>query len=346
MKNKGFIALAMLAVFAAGFGDGFASARRLGTAGASELLIPMGARAIGIAGADIAALSGTDALFHNPAGLAGIGGTEFGFNYMSYFADMNISYLSLGTKIGRSDAVGFSLQAMDVGDIPVTTIESPEGTGEILSPTFFTLSASYSRQFTDRIRFGVTGKLVSERMADMNASAMALDAGLQYRSPLGVDIGVVMRNYGTNLKFNGTSIEFNSEVPWANPNATTRKTKLDMGSHELPANLGMGLSYRREFGSMHEFNAAAMYLSNSYAFDEIHAGAEYAFKKLIFLRAGYQAVLYPSDHPEDAKESEYGLTLGFGIKIPVNGKSVRFDYAYRSMDIFKPNQCFGISVGL
>jgi hypothetical protein len=344
MKNKGIALLAVIAALAVGSGDGFASGRRLGTAGASELLIPMGARAIGAAGADIAALSSTDALYFNPAGLAGLGNTEFEFNYMSLFADMNISYFSLGTKLSRFDAVAFGLQALNIGDIPVTTIENPEGTGETIQPTFFTLSAAYSRQFTDRIRFGLTGKLVSERIGEMNASALALDIGLQYRSPLGVDVGVVMRNFGTSLKFDGSGIEFDSPVPNANPYATTRKTKLDMASHELPSNLGLGLSYKFSWGEDHVVNAAAQYLNSSYAMDEILVGAEYGFHNMVFAKAGYTATLFPSND-DVAKESEYGLTAGFGVRIPIGARSVRFDYAYRSMDIFEANQCLGISIG-
>lgn len=240
MKIKGTFLIAALAIGVALWSDGFASGRRAGTAGAAELLIPMGARNIGLGGADIAGVSGVESMYYNPAGLSGIGNTEFGVNFMGYFAGMNITYFTLGTKVGRSDALGFSLQALDIGDIPVTTIDNPEGTGETISPTFLTLNATYSRQFTDRIRFGVNGKLVSERVGEMSASALAADFGLQYRSPVGIDLGVTMRNYGTNLKFDGTDIEFDSSIPYANPNATTRKTKLDMASHELPVNLGLG----------------------------------------------------------------------------------------------------------
>jgi hypothetical protein len=346
MKIKGTFLVASLAVGFALSGDGFASGRRAGTAGAAELLIPMGARNIGLGGADIAGVSGAESMYYNPAGLVAIGKTEFGVNFMNYFAGMNVTYFTLGTKVGGSDALGFSLQALDIGDIPVTTIDNPEGTGETINPTFLTLNATYSRQFTDNIRFGVNGKLVSERIGEMSATAVAADFGLQYRSPAGIDIGITMRNYGTSLKFDGTDIEFDSSIPYANPNATTRKTRLDMASHELPVNLGLGVSYHREVGGGHAVTVSGMYLNNSYALDELHGGIEYDFRRTIYLRGGYQVTLVPSDHPRSDKDTQFGLTLGFGFHLKLSGRKVMFDYAYRDMQLFSANQCFGVSIGL
>ncbi len=48
------------------------SGNRTGTNGASELLIPVGARDIGMGGSTVALTSGPEALFWNPAGIGGI----------------------------------------------------------------------------------------------------------------------------------------------------------------------------------------------------------------------------------------------------------------------------------
>jgi hypothetical protein len=180
----------------------------------------------------------------------------------------------------------------------------------------------------------------------MSASAVAFDMGLQYRSDAGVDVGVGMRNYGTGIQFEGTSVEYDVTIPYANPNATPRKTKLDMASHELPASLLLGLAYRFTLGDDHAFNASAVFANNAYAIDNALVGLEYRWKKTVSVRGGYTATLFPSDYPEDSKEAQYGLTLGFGFRLPLNGRSVSFDYAYRDMDLFSANQCFGVSVGL
>ncbi len=322
--------------------NGHAVGRRLGTAGAVELLIPMGAGSIGTAGSDIAGIRNIEAMYYNPAGLAYLRQTELGFAYTSYFADMTISYFTLGTKLGQANALGFTLQSLGIGEIPVTTLASPEGTGESVKPNYLTLSGTFARAFTDRIHMGVTAKLVYEQVSDMRASALAFDLGIQYRSSIGVDMAVVMRNFGTTLRFDGNSIDFNSDVPFADPNATTRKTRLDMASHELPASLGLGVSYRRRFMESHAVNVSGMYSNNSYALDEVLGGIEYGFMDRLFARAGYSLPLYPETYPSGSRESEFGLTLGFGFRIPVSGKFIQFDYAYREMDVLNAVQSIGM----
>jgi hypothetical protein len=344
MKIKtAFINLIVLLMAA---GQLMASGKKLGTAGAVELTIPMGAQNVAMAGSNIANITGTEAMYWNPAGLAGIQKVAANFSYMNYFADMNISYFAVASKVQGLGVMGVTLQAMNIGDIAVTTIENPEGTGEVLSPNFLTLSGTYARAFTERINFGLNAKLVSERVGNMSATALAFDFGLQYVSPIGVDFGIVMRNYGTNLKYDGTGIEFDSDVPWANPNATSRKTKLDMASHELPISMSLGAGYRMKLADIHGLNLTGVYTNSSYDLDYLNAGAEYNLNDLFFVRGGYVYAMYPEGYPENAKEYQYGLTAGFGAKISLNSKTICFDYAYRSMDLFDANQYFSIGIGL
>lgn len=344
MKIKQIILILFL-ISLLGVGSGFASAPKLGTAGAVELLIPMGAQNVGMGGANIANIGGYEAIYWNPAGLSRTKNVEVGFNYMSYFADMNVSYLAMGAQVGALGALGFSMQSLSIGDIPVTTMTNPEGTGETLRPTFLTLNATYSRRFTDRIHFGLNAKLVTERIGDMQASAMAMDFGLQYSSPFGIDVGVVMRNYGSKLRFEGTSIEFDSDIPFANPGATTRKTKLDMASHDLPASLNMGAAYNYEINEMNGLRIAAQFSNNSYSLDSYKVGVEYNLDQMFFLRGGYNLTAYPDDYPEAAKEDQFGFTFGAGFHLLLNGRNLMFDYAYRDMDLFDANQYVSISLG-
>ena len=323
-----------------------ASGNKIGTAGAVELTIPMGARNVALSGADVAGVKGTEAMYWNPAGVASIQNTEAGFSYLKYFADMKISYFTVAANVGQLGVIGLNLQAMNIGEIDVTTIEVPEGTGEVLKPNFLTLGATYARSFTDRINFGMNAKLISERIGDMTASAFAFDFGLQYNSPLGVDFGIVMKNYGTSMEFSGTSVEFDSEIPWANPNATTRKTALDMAANELPASLTLGLSYNYGIGELHDVTVAGAYSNNNYNVDMALVGLEYGLKDMVFGRVGYVAPFYPDDYPENADESEFGLSLGFGIHLLYQGRVIMFDYAYRAMEHFDGNQYFTVGISL
>ena len=118
---------------------------RKGTSGADQLLIPVGAQSIATGGAFLSRVTGVEALYYNPAGLDLMSGTEAMFNYMSYIADIGISYFAIGTQLGELGSVALSYKTLDFGDIPVTTFENPDGTGQVYSPTFFVAGLSYSK---------------------------------------------------------------------------------------------------------------------------------------------------------------------------------------------------------
>jgi hypothetical protein len=341
--NKKLIQILVVAMVLGSFSTLFASAPKVGTSAAPELMIPMGARNVAMGGANVANIQGVEAMYWNPAGLSSLVGSEASFSYVPYFADMNISYFAAGVKAGRSGVLALSLQLLSVGDIEITTIEAPEGTGEIIKPNFMTVGVSYARQFTDRIRFGANLKVVNEKIQNMSATGMAFDFGLQYISPWKVAFGVTLRNLGGGMSYDGTGIEFNSPIPWADPGATSRRTRLDMASAELPTSMTMGISYNYSLGQGGTLNMSGLYSNNSFAIDNLSAGVEYAYNQMVFLRAGYALPLYPEDYPGALKdESQFGLALGGGVQIPIGGTTLMLDYAYRDMKLFSANQYFSI----
>ena len=340
MKIKYLLVSVMIILLVISTQDTFASGRKIGSASASELLIPMGARSVGMGGANIANVSKTEAIYWNPAGLANLQSAEASFSYMTYFADMNVSYFTVGYYMEGIGTLGLSLQSLDIGDIIVTTIDNPEGTGEILSPDYITVNATFSRRLTNRILFGINTKLISERIGNMSASAVAWDFGIQYISDLNIDFGIVLKNIGTSMQFDGTGIEFDSAIPFASPNATTRKTKADIVSNEMPTSLNMGLAYRYVINEENKLNINTSYSSNSFNIDQVIGGMEYSFQDFIFLRAGYEAPLYPSDFPSEAQDYQFGLTFGAGINLEIDGNTLVIDYAYRDMDIFDGSNYF------
>jgi len=322
----------------------FGSAPKMGTNGATELLIPMGALSTALGGSNIACVSGTEAIYWNPAGLSNMKNGEASFSYMNYFANMNVTYLAAGFNVGSFGVIGVSAQVLDIGEIKVTTWDSPDGTGEIISPNYLTASLTYSKRFTDRILFGTNAKVISERVGTMNASAVAMDVGLQYLTPFGVGFGVTLRNFGTEMQFSGEAIEFDSEIPGAGPNSTSRKTKLDMASAELPTSMNIGLSYKYDMNYFGNVNFSAVYNNNAFELDHLSFGAEYDIMNKLFVRAGYMAYMYPDDWDWD-KDLEYGLSYGLGLNLDMGGNSFRFDYAARPMETFDVNQYFSISIG-
>lgn len=340
---KKYLKLVIMILLIFSIQNSYASASKLGTAGAVELLIPMGAYNVGMSGANISNISGTDAIYWNPAGLANSDKAQVSFSYLNYFADMKVSYFAAAADVGKIGTIGISLQSLNIGGIDVTTVDMPEGTGQTINPDYLTVGVTYSKKFSDRILFGTNVKMISENIGNMSAKAVAFDFGLQYVTPFGISFGIVMKNYGNEIKFDGTEIEFNSDIPFSNPNGTTRKTKLDMATHELPTSLNMGLAYDLKFGENNLIRAAGSYSNNSYELDQIKVGGEFGFNDMIFVRSGYFMNLFPEDY-EGEDESQFGLSFGFGIKINFGNNKLVFNYANRPMELFSSNQYF--SMGL
>ncbi len=112
-----------------------ANQNRIGTAGAQELLIPVGARGVALGPSAMVFARGADAIYFNPAGLGRMDrSVEAMFSQMSYFADINVSYGAIGVSAGSFGSLGFTLKTISFGDIPVTTSSYPGWNGRIVLP--------------------------------------------------------------------------------------------------------------------------------------------------------------------------------------------------------------------
>ena len=166
MADRNLIKLSIVVLLVVSFANVFASGdKRNGTAGAQELLLPVGAKAMAFAGTDIAGLTGVEAMYYNPAGMSGMeGSVEAAFSVMNYIADLDIVYGAFAVNLGGIGSLGLSVKTLQFGDIPVTTVERPEGTGAMFSPRFTVAGLSYSNFLTASIKVGVTFNLISEEI--------------------------------------------------------------------------------------------------------------------------------------------------------------------------------------
>ncbi len=315
------------------------SESRIGTAGAQELLIPVGGQGIGLNGANVANIMGTEAIYWNPAGLAAGPRTEVMFSYMNWLADINLGYAAVGVKIGTSSALGFSFKSMGFGDIPVTTTEFPDGTGESYSPQYMILGATYSRAMTDRINFGATLKLVNESIRQMRATGFVFDFGVQYRDIMpGVDFGIALKSLGPNMSFDGEDIEHHEVVNGTEPGSLARPMKLVMQSFDMPVTFEIGLGYAHRITAEHALHVYGDFQNFNFGNDHYKTGLEYNFRDFFFLRAGYLMT-------QNNDDNIYGPTLGAGFQARMGNSVVCFDYTYRDVDYFNANQFFSIRLG-
>jgi len=302
---------------------------RKGTTGAEQVLIPVGARGIATGGAFLANITGLESIYYNPAGLDVYPQTEAMFSYVNHLADINISYFAIGTSLGDIGSLGFDLKTFEFGDIPVTTENFPDGTGETYSPSFLTIGFTYSKVLTDRISIGTNLKLITENIQNTNATGFALDAGVQYRFSEALMIGVAVKNIGSDMNYSGQDLASRTGIPNSIPGSSTGSYEVITEGFQIPSFFQLSMTYVLNVNEQNNLLFAGAYTANNSYEDIANFGMEYGFMNNFFVRGGYNFLV------QNASDYIYGLTFGAGLDYKIGGEvGFVFDYAFREVKDF------------
>jgi hypothetical protein len=352
MRIKTILFMFILSLFLAG--QAWAGGEdRIGSAGAQELRIPIGARGAALGGSVVADVSGVDALYWNPAGVAEGEGTQVAFSYLKYIADIGVSYLGATTNLKQYGTLGLSVKIVNIGDIEATSETSPNEdltTGEIFTPAFAVLGLTYSRQMSSQVSFGITGKFINEKIWKETATGFSFDFGFLYDPEwLGLRFGVMMKDFGPDMSFSGPQFEKVLTDPDFDPQSPGKSVSTQSASFELPSYVQLGVSYDLYQNEQNKASAYGLYQSNNFSRDEGKVGLEYSFKNTFFLRGGYASDFSSKEKisgtDQQTKTYIYGLTLGAGVKTKLGGTSVAFDYSWTQTEFFDDNQFFTLTLG-
>ncbi len=300
---------------------------RIGTAGAQELRIPVGAASIAIAGSAVALGNGLGNVYYNPASLAAVDNAEGMISYSTYLADSKVNYGAVSTKLGSAGNVAFSMKVLNIGDIVVTTEDAPEGTGEILNPTYSVFGLSYGRRMTDRVALGFTANYINEKIAQTSATGFAADLGVQYDTGWrGLRFGFAMKNVGPNMHFQGPNFEQRITLPGDDPSAQPHVVQLESTEFELPSYMQVGVSYDVGLAEKQHATVYGTFQGNNFSTDEYRLGAEYLLGEHIALRGGYvgQLALKSADRQADYL---YSYNYGAGLNFKLGDRPLSFDWA-------------------
>ncbi|MCI0693378.1 PorV/PorQ family protein [candidate division KSB1 bacterium] len=321
--------------------------KRIGTAAATELLIPVGARDLAMGGASMAVSQGVDAIFWNPAGLARqTNAAEGTLTTMSYIADIRVNYGAVGIVFSGFGTIGLSVKTMDFGEIPLTTNDDPENlSGRTYSPTLLNVGLSFSRAFTDAITAGATFKVVSEKLGRVNGSGFALDLGVQYHNIgglKGLHMGVALKNIGPQVSFEGPGLLRTATSRDGRRSEQFYSSKA--ASFELPSSVELGLAYSRSINESLSWTVNGTFANNNLSLDGYRGGGELGYKSgSIGFAARGGIELSPTESGVD--EQIFGPTAGFGLSYAAPGIDLTLDYAYRQVDFFSSNNMFSIKFG-
>jgi len=321
------IALLGMSVLDANAGDD----KRRGTAGASQLLVPVTARSASLGTSmtsGLTGMNGLEALYANPAGLALNKGTAAIFSRMDYVADIGVNYFGVAQNFGNNN-IAFTVNSWDFGDIPLQTEESPEISSVTYNASFITAGLSYARVFTDRISAGATFKVVSESIDDVSASAVAVDMGMTYVvGETGLRLGVALKNIGTDIQYSGVGLTQQVQLPSQPGNATNNALTFESEGVELPSLLNFGVSYTRQMAESAVLTVLGNFRSNSFDQDQYSSGVELGLFDMLYLRGGLDII------GDNDLSFFTGTNFGAGVDLDLSGTRLQIDYALRSTDYF------------
>jgi len=320
---------------------------RSGQAGAPELLINPWARSAGWGSVTTANVKGLEGMFTNVAGLAFTRKTELIFSHTTWLkgSGCTISNFGLAQRLGETGVLGISVFSMKFGDLDVTTIEQPDGTGATFSPSLLNVNLAYSKAFSNSIYGGIVLKIISESIPNASAQGIALDVGIQYvtgdRDQ--AKFGVSLKNVGPKMKFTGDGFSIKAFFQ-GNDNSITVNQRSE--SFEMPAQLRIGASYDFLIGEWNRLTVAGNFVSNSFTKDQFTLGLEYSLKEYLMLRGAYtyENGIYESIDNADRTNAYKGPSFGATVEIPFSKKtqaSFAVDYSYQTTDHFSGTHTIG-----
>lgn len=309
-----------------------------GTTAASFLSIGQGARASAMGSAFVAVADDWSSLYWNPAGIASVR-NGVTFDHTIWFADIGYNFLGGSISLGSAGTIGLSLTSSSIGDMRVTTIAQPDGTGEVYNVSQVAVGLTYAIRLTDDFSIGFNPKYIYERIWKMSANAFAVDVGVKYMTPFeGIVLGMAISNFGQKMHMTGQSAVVLYD---ADPDNTGNNGRIpaEISTNEwaLPLTFRFGIAYQPKLGDMHKLTFALDALHPSDNYESMNVGMEYTFDDFLSFRGGYKALFL--------QDSEESFTLGVGFRQHLVGNIMLLaDYCYA--DFGKLTNVHKISVGM
>ena len=286
---------------------------KVGTTAANFLQLEIGARAIGLGGAYVALSNDATGLFWNSAGIGLVDNGNAVYQFGSRYADITHHYVGLVYSLGSDDKIGVMVNYVDIGDMEITTLNDPDGTGQYFSASDLALGLSYARQLTDHVYVGVIFKYIQENIWMETASGFAIDMGAIYKiEESGISVGMNLANFGPDMSINDApNLEFYKEKVDGYPGSPTPKSVYATKTFPLPLVFSMGFAMnfigRNTIVLPSSAHELMLSISANDSFDAPfrgNVGLEYTWQNTLSFRSGYH-IGY------DTKD----LSLGFGLNL-------------------------------
>lgn len=288
----------------------FAGMGTEGTTGMQFLNLGADARGSALSGAVFADVTGTRAIYYNPAGLNYLKNQELIASYTKWIADMNFVHLGFATTKLSSilfGNIGVGITFMDEGKISSIGIE--DNGNYALNSSDIAIELAYAKKIA-QINLGAGLKFLNRSVFGESSSGVAFDVGAQLNFKDSLNLGAVLKNIGF-------------------ASAVVKESDL------MPMKLGIGAAYGynlKKNGHINGLIGADLRIDD---LPVISLGLEYILKNMLFLRLSYSLATGGN------RIDEYnGISFGLGIV----SKKLSIDFSVIPMGIL--GTTFHVSLGI
>jgi hypothetical protein len=275
-----------------------------GRTAADFLLISPDANSAGMGGAYSAITSGASSAFWNPARLPLASENDITLSHFLWYQGIKLDHGAASFRVGKSSAIAASFTMLNYGTIDAFDANgNPNGQ---VSSNDWQGSLSFGMKVGDNMSLGVTGKYVAQRLAEVQASALAADIGFAYQIQ-NFSFSAVAANLSQGMKFVSETEKLPSLARFGlafTPTGSSIVTSIDVE--------------KRFYGDL-----------------IVRTGAEFNLNEKYFLRGGLN---YRPNN--DGAPLRTGITFGAGIRY----NNLGFDYAFSPKDSYTSNELHRFSL--
>ncbi|MCX7610041.1 MAG: PorV/PorQ family protein [Ignavibacterium sp.] len=276
----------------------------------------VGGRAIGMGGAFVGIANDVTAGYYNPAGLANLNYPQIALMHAEQFGSLvNYDYGAVAIPFDTDMSFGISAFRIGVDGIHDTrkALYDANGDGIIdirndrldyskiteFSNQDWAFYLTFAKRFSDDFFWGVNAKIIRRNIAEYNATGVGFDIGAFYSPIRNLYLGANLQDATTTL------------IAWSTGRNELVSPTLKIGaSYVISEFLGGYVMPALDFDVRFENRRFASQFNIGPVSFDMHAGLEYSFRNLIYVRGGYN----------DVKQ----FTVGAGVKLP----KLNIDYSF------------------
>jgi hypothetical protein len=260
-------------------------------------------------------------IYWNAAGVADVDKISVDASYSDWFGNLSHTFLGVGLPVADGYTVGLGFISYGAGDIDVTTMNDPEGTGATYNVNDMMFSGTFAGYLTNQFSFGVTAKYLYSSFADVAANGMAFDIGTMYDTEIyGVKLGFTIQNLGLEQKYSGQDL---STLVTMHEGFYESPVDAEFVSYSFSTPLTFRASVSSDLSSeifadpeTNNLVLAADFMTISDQKEQFLVGGEYTWNNLVSIRGGYRF-----------GHDQLNVSGGIGLKYEGNGFGGRIDYA-------------------